>query len=72
MSNAKNSTRIYVEQIENGNYTAKFGGSSSQIVEAPTQALTIQVAQSFYPDATIEVERVRNTSVGGRDQWRKP
>jgi hypothetical protein len=24
------------------------------------------------PKATILVERVRNTTVGGRDKWRKP
>ena len=39
---------------------------------APTQAKAIEEAQKLEPNATVLVERVRHTSVGKPDKWRRP
>ena len=39
---------------------------------APTQAEAIEIAREMNPGTAPLVERVRNTSGGHRDKWRKP
>ena len=64
--------KLFIEQREHGDYAIRRPGSERASVVLPTQAEAISKAEKMSPDAEILVERVRNTSVGGRDQWRKP
>jgi hypothetical protein len=47
------------------------GGSERASATAPTQKQAIEKAEKLDPKAAVLVERVRDTSVGGRDKWRK-
>lgn len=63
---------IFVEQREQGDYAVRRPNSERASAVAPTQREAIERAGEIAPNSQILVERVRNTSVGGRDQWRKP
>jgi hypothetical protein len=63
---------IFVERRPQGDYAIRRPGSDRASSVEPTQAEAIDRAGQIAPDATILVERVRNTSVGSRDKWRKP
>ena len=58
--------------IPEGDYAVRRGGSERASVTAPTQRQAIEKAEKLDPKAAVLVERVRDTSVGGRDKWRKP
>jgi hypothetical protein len=64
--------RIFVERRPDGDYAVRRGGSERASAVEPTQAKAIERAKELEPKATPHVERVRDTSVGGRDKWRKP
>ena len=64
--------RLFVEQRPQGDYAVKRGNAERASAVRPTQAEAIQRARELNPHEPPLVERVRNTSVGGRDQWRKP
>jgi hypothetical protein len=64
--------QFYIEQRPDGNYAASRGGAQRASAIEPTQAKAIERAQEIDPIAAIHVERVRNTSRGEPDQWRKP
>ncbi len=64
------SDKFFIEQRLDGDYAVRRPDSKRAV--APTQKKAIEQADKMNPDATVLVERVRNTSVGGRDQWRKP
>ncbi len=63
---------LFIEQREQGDYAIRRPGSERASAVLPTQRQAIERAGTLNPDARVLVERVRNTSVGGRDQWRKP
>ena len=63
---------IFVEQRPNGDYAVRRPNSDRASAVTPTQREGIGRAGEIAPSARILVERVRNTSVGGRDKWRKP
>ena len=63
---------LYIERGPEGNYAVRHGGARRARAVEPTQAEAIARAQQIAPDAAIHVERVRNTTVGSRDKWRKP
>jgi hypothetical protein len=63
---------FFIEQRADGNYAIRRPGSERASAVTPTQSEAIERAQEMDREATIHVERVRNTSVGGRDKWRKP
>jgi hypothetical protein len=63
---------LFIEQREQGDYAIRRPGSERASGVAPTQSQAIEQARNLDPNATILVERVRNTDVGGRDKWRKP
>ncbi len=63
---------LYVERRPEGDYAVRRGGSERASVTAPTQKQAIEKAEKLDPKAAVLVERVRDTSVGGRDKWRKP
>ena len=64
--------KLFVEQRPERDYAIRKPDSKRASAVEPTQAKAIERAQAMNPKATVLVERVRNTSVGGRDQWRKP
>jgi hypothetical protein len=63
---------IFVERRPQGDYAIRRPGSEMASGIEPTQADAIERAGEIAPDSAILVERVRTTSVGGRDKWRKP
>ncbi len=63
---------IFIEQRPQGDYAIRRPGAERASGVEPTQAEAIGRAREIAPDATILVERVRNTNVGGRDKWREP
>ena len=64
--------RIYVERREEGDYAVRRAGSERASAVEPTQQKAIERARELEPGVAPHVERVRDTSVGGRDKWRKP
>jgi hypothetical protein len=70
---AKSPKELYVERREKAkDFAVRRPGSDKASAVEPTQADAIERAREIEPDAAIHVERVRNTSKGSRDQWRKP
>ncbi len=63
---------LFVERRPEGDYAIRRAGSKRASGVEPTQAEAIKSAAELEPDWTIHVERVRNTSKGVRDKWRKP
>jgi hypothetical protein len=64
--------KLFVEQRPERDYAIRKPDSKRASAVEPTQAKAIERAQAMSPKAAVLVERVRNTSVGGRDKWRKP
>ena len=62
---------LYIERREKGDYAVRRPGSERASAVLPTQAQAIERARKINPDAAVHVERVRDTSGGGRDKWRK-
>lgn len=70
---ASSATRgLFVEQRPEGDYAIRRPGARRTSRVENTQADAIERARNVTPNATVLVERVRNTNVGGRDKWRKP
>lgn len=63
---------LFIERREDGDYAIRKSNTERASGVAPTQAEAIEKAKKMNPDATIHVERVRNTSKGNPDKWRKP
>lgn len=63
---------IFVERRPQGDYAIRRPGSDRASGVEPTQDEAIDRAGQIAPDATVLVERVRNTKIGSRDKWRKP
>jgi hypothetical protein len=64
--------RIYVEQRTQGDYAVRKAKSERASAVLPTQAKAIERARELNPGVSPHVERVRHTTVGNRDKWRKP
>jgi hypothetical protein len=64
--------RLFVEQRPQGDFAVRRPNSERASAVLPTQAEAIARARQLNPETPPLVERVRNTNVGGRDQWRKP
>ena len=65
--------RFFIERREKqGDYAIRRPDSNRASGIEDTQAEAIERAREMDPNATIEVERVRDTNRGGRDKWRKP
>ena len=60
----------FVEQTDDGRYAVRARGSQRASEILDTQKAAIERAGELNPDDRPDVERVRNTSAGGRDQWR--
>jgi hypothetical protein len=68
MSNGK----LFVERRPQGDYAVRKPGSQRASTVAPTQAQAIEEARRMNRDATVLAERVRFTTAGNPDKWRKP
>ena len=67
------SKEFFIERREDeGDYAIRRRGSERASDVCNTQSEAIERAQEIDPNATILVERVRNTDRGSRDKWRKP
>jgi hypothetical protein len=64
--------RLFIEQRPQGDYAVRKPNSERASAVLPTQAEAIERARELNPSAPPLVERVRHTSVGKPDQWRKP
>lgn len=67
------SGKLFIERREEeGDYAIRRPNAERISGHEPTQAEAIDRAYEIDPNATVQVERVRNTDRGGRDKWRKP
>ncbi len=64
--------RIYVERRPEGDYAVRKPGADRASDITPTQAEAIERARELNPGAAVHVERVRFTSGGKPDKWRRP
>jgi len=65
--------KLFIERREQeDDYAIRRPGASRISGHEPTQAEAIERAREMDKNATILVERVRNTNKGRRDKWRKP
>jgi hypothetical protein len=64
--------RMYVERRPQGDYAVRRANSERASDVLPTQAKAIERARELSPDMTPHVERVRHTTGGSQDKWRKP
>lgn len=64
--------KIFVERRDQDDYAVRRPKSERASDVLPTQAEAIERAGEIAPEATILVERVRDTNRGRRDKWRKP
>ena len=69
---AKDDDQLFIEQREQGDYAIRRTNSERASAVLPTQAEAIERAREMNPEKPPLVERVRNTSGGHRDKWRKP
>lgn len=63
--------QLFVERRPNGGFAVRKANSERASDVLPTQAEAIARAKELSPGAAPLVERVRHTSVGKPDQWRK-
>ena len=63
---------LYVEQRPEGGFAIRKPGSKRASDVKPTQGEAIERAREINPNAAVHVERVRRTTVGKPDKWRKP
>ncbi len=63
---------LFIERREQGDYAVRRPGSRRASDVLQTQAEAIDRAKELKPASTPMVERVRHTSRGKPDQWRKP
>ncbi len=66
------SNNLFVERRPQGDYAVRKPDAERASAVLPTQADAIARARQLNPDAAVHVERVRTTTKGGPDQWRKP
>jgi len=63
--------QLFVERRPQGDYAVRKANAQRASDVLPTQAEAIERARELNPNGRPLVERVRNTSVGGRDKWRR-
>jgi hypothetical protein len=62
---------IFIERRPEGDYAVRKPGADRASAIAPTQAQAIARAREISPGVAPDVERVRHTTRGKPDQWRK-
>ncbi len=68
----KEPKELYVERRPEGGYAVRRPDAARASDVQDTQAEAIESARRLEPGAAIHVERVRYTSRGKPDKWRKP
>lgn len=63
--------KLFVEQRPEGDYAVRKANSERASDVMPTQAKAIERARELNPGGSPVVERVRNTTGGKPDKWRK-
>jgi hypothetical protein len=63
--------RIYVEKTKDGDYAVRKAGAEKASAILPTQKEAIERAKELTPGISPHIERVRHTSKGSPDKWRK-
>jgi uncharacterized protein YdaT len=63
--------RIYVEKRDEGDYAVRRAGSERASDVLPTQREAIERARALSPGSHPHIERVRHTTGGKPDKWRK-
>jgi len=66
------SSKIFVERRPQGDYAVRRPNSQRASDVRPTQQQAIERAKELNNGTPPLVERVRNTSQGKPDKWRKP
>jgi hypothetical protein len=67
------SGKLFIERREKeGDYAIRRPGADRISDHETTQAEAIERAREIDPSAAILVERVRDTTKGHRDKWRRP
>ena len=69
---ANKDDEYFIERRPQGDYAVRKPNSERASAVEPTQREAIDRARGMNPDATLHVERVRNTEHGSRDHWRNP
>jgi hypothetical protein len=64
--------QLFVEKRSEGDYAVRKANSERASDVLPMQAEAIKRAQELSPGASSLAERVRNTTGGKPDKWRKP
>jgi len=62
---------VYIEKRPEGDFAVRKEHSKRASAVEPTQAKAIEKAQEMFPGVRPDVERVRHTSKGKPDKWRK-
>ena len=64
--------QLFVERRPQGDYAVRRANSKRASAVLDTQREAIERARELNPDGQPLVERVRHTSGGNPDKWRKP
>ena len=67
----KGDKKVFVEKRPEGDFAVRKANSERASDVLPTQAKAIERAKELSPGASPLVERVRNTTGGKPDKWRK-
>jgi len=62
---------VYIERRPQGDYAVRQEHSQRASAVERTQAEAIERARELFPGVSPDVERVRHTSKGKPDHWRK-
>jgi hypothetical protein len=62
---------VYIERRDDGKYEVKHARERDPGLVRDTQREAIEAARREYPGVRPDVERVRDTTRGHRDKWRK-
>jgi hypothetical protein len=62
---------LFIERRPEGDYAVRKPGSERASAVEPTQGAAIERAKEINPNAAVHVERVRQTTRGCPDKWRK-
>ena len=60
----------FIEENKDGKFAVRAKGSQQASRLCDTQKEAEELVKKFNPNDKPDVERVRNTKTGGRDQWR--
>jgi hypothetical protein len=63
--------QLFVERRPQGDFAVRKADAQRASAVLPTQAAAIERAMELNPNGRPLVERVRHTTVGGPDKWRK-